>query len=173
MFLWLHPGGESQPPTATTPFTQATSTNNVQTPTVPCDTNPYHVCTKDATHVYAEGVLLVGADPKTFVVLGDYYGKDDRHVYWITHGEEGPNPHEIDGADPQTFATLPEGDAVAKDKNHVYWMGALFPVPDADPATFVLMSGDCGTYCGYFARDKNHVYEIVDGKIVVNAQTIR
>jgi hypothetical protein len=37
---------------------------------------------KDATHVYDDGVLIPGADPATFVDLGNGYTKDAAHVYY-------------------------------------------------------------------------------------------
>lgn len=132
----------------------------------PCDSNPNHnACKKDSQHVYGDvGTVLLGADPKTFVVLGEegLYGRDTSHVYWMVQAEEGPNPHQIPDADAASFAVIPVIETYAKDKNHVYWEGEVFaPMPDVDPATFVSYSGGCGPSCEYFARDKNHLYKSV------------
>jgi hypothetical protein len=50
-------------------------------------------------------------------VLGETgnYGKDDNNVYWIIEGEEGPEPHAVIGADPNTFMVLPDNEFCAKD----------------------------------------------------------
>lgn len=62
---------------------------------------------KDAQHVYVEGVVIPGADPRTFVPLCGLsigrevfcgYGKDAQHVYAYTRV--------IGGADPDTFVSL-------------------------------------------------------------------
>jgi hypothetical protein len=126
-----------------------------------CDTNPNHsTCMRDSLHVYGDGVLLPRANPQTFVVLGEegYYGKDDSNVYWIIVGEEGPDPHQIIGADSQTFSPILGSEAFSKDKNHVYFLG--YAIPDADPATFIPTYPPlrCGLSCLYDSYDKNHKY---------------
>lgn len=69
--------------------------------------NSWETYAKDAEHVYVEGAVIPGADPKTFVPLCGLsvdrdsscgYGKDARHVYAYTRV--------LPGADPRTFVSL-------------------------------------------------------------------
>jgi DKNYY family len=140
---------------------------------------------KDATHVYGLQVdeeayyLLPGADPNTFIAIDYEYGKDSTHV-WLLGGsgaddEGGLTPGQIIGADPATFAPLPDwyggyesegfSNLYAKDKNHVYVDGTV--IDGADPATFTVddapatttVVGPTGTStCLIDAQDKNNTY---------------
>lgn len=75
---------------------------------------------KDKNNVYyawgtTDGVqrfIVESADPKTFVALGQYYGKDKSNVFY---GSEI-----VKNADLKTFHVF--GDS-AKDKNHTYYSG--------------------------------------------------
>lgn len=125
---------------------------------VKCDSNPASFCFKDSQHVYGDGFLLPGANPKTFVVLGENgnYGKDDSHVYWIVVGEEGPDPHQLVGADTSSFVVFPSPfDYFAKDKNYVYSYGGI-PITEVqlDPSSFSFIErGE-----PFYAKDKNGVF---------------
>lgn len=86
------------------------------------------------------------ADAKSFVVLGDKYGKDRSQVFY-----EG---HRILDADPDSFELLPEkvgwfGQCYAKDMHHVFLMG--HQVIGADPNSFAIIDAP-------YARDRMRVY---------------
>ncbi|WMJ71947.1 DKNYY domain-containing protein [Cytophagaceae bacterium ABcell3] len=95
-------------------------------------------------HVYLNGILIKGADPKTFVHYGDtaYYSKDGKNVYGGTI--------KIPGADPSTFERIEsKGSNYWRDKNQAYTRWHV--IPGADGATF--------EYIGEgYARDAKHVY---------------
>lgn len=92
-------------------------------------------CTIKKGHVFADDYYVLDkADPATFVSIGYYYGKDAAHVYWIHEGEEGPEPHEIVGADSKTFEVIPGTAMYARDARHVYYLGDF--VKNANPASF-------------------------------------
>lgn len=55
---------------------------------------------------------LVGANPKTFEIIDDYFARDDKNLY--TFG------YKLDGIDPKTFETL--NYEMIKDKNGVYFL---------------------------------------------------
>lgn len=81
----------------------------------------------------------VSADPKTFEILDDDYGRDHRHAFF-----QGKL---IDGADGKSFRCLNEW--YAADDRYVYLSGEI--VGNADPKTF-----EVHTY--YFAEDKNDFF---------------
>lgn len=56
--------------------------------------------------------LILGADPNTFVLLGDDYSKDEHRVYW--------NATLFEEADASTFITL--GNGYAKDIRQAYFL---------------------------------------------------
>ncbi len=84
-------------------------------------------CAKDAKSVYVLGRLVQGADPETFTMLSDTYGKDTHSVYTFPYEDEGDGyARVIPGADPETFAALRWAKAYdARDKVHVYLKGTL------------------------------------------------
>jgi hypothetical protein len=135
----------------------ASTTEQLLAPISVCDSK-FVLCVGGLPKVYVSGYFLSDADPQTFEALDNYYGKDSSHIYWIIEGEEGPEPHEIVDADPQTFTPILGHEAFAKDKNHVYWLGYL--ISDADPATFsvVYPLQQCGPRCWFDSQDKNHKY---------------
>jgi hypothetical protein len=136
------------------------------------------------THVYAHPMdsgpipnnecgtyTLVGADPKTFLALDQFYGKDANGVWFIADpSEEGsPKSYQIFGADPATFALIPDSffprnsleegfsEFYTKDKHHVYWLGQV--VVGADPATFAINDPYGGTSCQFYdAHDGTRLY---------------
>lgn len=85
----------------------------------------------------------VDADPKTFEILNDDYGRDKKHAFY-----EGDI---INGADGGSFRVLTK--SYAADNTHVYVSGEL--IEKAHPATFKVHSY-------YFAEDANDFYW--DGK---------
>ncbi|TSC68916.1 MAG: hypothetical protein G01um101456_425, partial [Parcubacteria group bacterium Gr01-1014_56] len=119
---------------------------------------------KDSVYVYLNGEIIVGADPKTFLIIGTprftvnpemYYAKDTLHVYF-----DGTI---LVGADPATFVLIPDVGVdvafrshFAKDKSHVYdsYFGTL--LQGADPVSFVVLN-----YA--YAKDTNHVYSFAPG----------
>lgn len=88
---------------------------------------------KDKNSIYLENIQydisrwilkVETSDPKTFIALGELYGKDKNNAYfraWI-----------IEQADVNSFETI--NTFYAKDKNHVYNWGKI--VNNADPKTF-------------------------------------
>lgn len=120
-------------------------------------------CARDDAHVFCGGVVL-GADAKTFELLGDY-ARDRHHVYHRMRVLERAKPHPFrvsgpygwddtrvwhDGAacpdaDARTFEPLPS--AYARDARHVYFRGAR--VEGATPARLLVH--------GRYAVDGQHV----------------
>ncbi len=95
------------------------------------------------------GGLLEGADPATFATLGDDYGVDADHVYFMAARTE------IDRASVQLLTG-----GWARDKARIYCYG--LPV-DADPAAFRVLGGcRTNTYAGgdhgAYARDAQRVF---------------
>lgn len=89
--------------------------------------------------------LVVGADAKTFKILG-VYGIDKNHVFFKTSI--------ITDADPATFTEVERAagylqDFYYKDKNHVYYHGKALQAADA--ATFRYLTTR-------YAIDKNNIY---------------
>ena len=88
---------------------------------------------KDKSAVYRENIQpdvnrwilkLENADPKTFIALSDFFGKDNSNVYYSSAI--------INGADPRTFEVL--SSVYGKDKEYVY-VGTKIK-EGADPKTF-------------------------------------
>ena len=75
----------------------------------------------DSKHVWYNGRLLEGADPKTFEVLkSGYYAKDAKHVWY--HDEI------VKGADAASFKD--DGDMIGHDKNQKYVCERLYDLDD-------------------------------------------
>ncbi|MDD5721384.1 MAG: DKNYY domain-containing protein [Candidatus Pacebacteria bacterium] len=126
------------------------------------DINPW-LYSKDNKNVYMAGVdnlgegalnIIDGADPKTFLFIGEHYAKDNHNVYYfggeLVRNIKGTIPQSavvLKGADSATFISL-ECDFY-KDKSGVYYRGKKIEV--ADVQTFTKLP-EC-----YF-KDKNHVY---------------
>ena len=104
---------------------------------------------KDASNVYWWYHQVLGADPKSLVLVDEYavYAKDDHQIYI------GQYPIHL-SFDVKTFVHLSSG--YFKDSKNVYWgeNDGIGIMKDADSATFSLISGR-GTYD---AQDKNHKY---------------
>lgn len=147
---------------------------------------------KDKNQVYWRGNVAEGANPTTFEVMSDQWGRDGNKLYYtyqyiptgdpdtlqdidgeissayqkdknnIYYTEGGFDSPIITNADHATFR--PISDRYAKDKDYVFYYGHTI-IEGADPETFV----DLEDY-GY-AKDKNHVYNgdhVVDGKDPAN-----
>ena len=112
---------------------------------------------KDDQTAYYQGEPIAGSDVNSFVLTGEY-AKDSNHVYY------GGLP--IGNIDPASFTEI-AGGRYMKDKNGVYL--GLTPVEDpdghpkqllgrvvvgADPATFIMISGEKIDY----AKDKSGYY---------------
>ena len=125
-----------------------------------CDFNPLDECVdgeksefyyytalkRDVVYKYRQSIagipvgwtrIKLGADPKSFVVLGKYYAKDRDNCYYVANKFN---------ADAETLVFV-EGD-YCKDKNSIYFKG--IKVTNADFATFT--SGKD------FMRDKTHLF---------------
>ena len=75
----------------------------------------------DSKHVWYNGRLLKGADPKTFEVLkSGYYAKDAKHVWY--HDEI------VKGADAASFKD--DGDMIGHDKNQKYVCERIYDLDD-------------------------------------------
>lgn len=96
---------------------------------------------KDERYVYYEGIILTGADPATFVYVGNGYGKDANKVY--------ASGFVLDGADPNTFTIL--NDTYAKDKRYVYAYGNFKAFENSDASTFTIIADS-------FGKDAHNVY---------------
>lgn len=108
---------------------------------------------KDKNNVYYGcGEILKGADPLTFVDMGDGYIKDKNRIWYLPwNGSSGMVDGNINGgveqSDLATFQVLRDG--YAKDKFRIYFTGDS--IGDADMTTFTIIEG------GY-SKDKNNVY---------------
>jgi hypothetical protein len=104
-------------------------------------------------------------DPATFVALDDFYLKDKNNVYEI--GFQSQIPVRIAFADAQTFTLIPSATSSntgllplaewAKDKNYVY--DYAYVLPDANPATFKLLSPE-----GDYATDGKELFFNTDSQ---------
>jgi hypothetical protein len=116
---------------------------------------------KDSENVFFDGAIIIGADPRSFRVLGSQYefggyAKDARSAYYEESGSSG-TVAPIPRVDLATFANV--GYGYARDKNHVYRFGNI--IDGADPRTFSFLgfsgiqgvSGD-----GLYTMDSGHVF---------------
>ena len=128
--------GASTTATSSYDFTNVTQNHTIQATFLPT----YY--TSDKHGIYFKDQIASGVDAKTFVVMGDYYGKDRLGVFYSS-GERIPT------ADPVSFTALAEDSAYAIDKEYVFWASAQ--VFGADVETFKVLGGT-------YASDKNHIY---------------
>ena len=99
---------------------------------------------------------LVGANPKTFEIIDDYFARDDKNLY--TFG------YKLDGIDPKTFETL--NYEMIKDKNGVYFLENIseenenleIKVKKLDSKGIDLKSFKNVDNSDYYFKDKNGVY---------------
>jgi hypothetical protein len=148
---------------ATNSATSTTISNSVRENIPILSTGKPSDISKDTNHVYDSGYpgydsVFANAEPKTFAVLNEYYGKDVKNVYWLIEGEEGPIPHQISGADAQSFTVFPSPhDLAAKDRNYIYENG--YPITEVtfDPSTFSFIATSSDAI---YVKDKNGVYEL-------------
>ncbi len=117
--------------------------------TVNCTYNSYSAYARDKNNVYHEDKIVIGADPKTFVLLNAMYGRDKDHVY-----ADGVL---LSDADVSTFApySIINGQKgyYYKDKNWVYGAGVAI-----DPSGFVLLSPEKNEYIPVYAKNTSSVY---------------
>ncbi len=99
----------------------------------------------DKNFVYYEAGKLKDANPKTFVSILDYYGKDNRFAY-----NAGTK---IEGADGQTFHVI-EGGPYSKDAKDYYFDTIALKVSDLKTFKILNQNSDFG----YWAKDKKHYY---------------
>ena len=117
----------------------------------------------DKDYIFVDGKVLTGADPKSFMFIGDTrygYVGDKYGVFCTNVDKKGFPTARLVASDTQTFKVVLADKFLgvyAKDKNHIY-VGCT-PVSNADPTTFELLKDSKGNFSGY-AKDKNHVYYI-------------
>lgn len=105
---------------------------------------------RDAHHVYfhewttGKPVALKGADPSSFVSLGNGYGRDRLRVYM--------GKVRIPKADPSSWVLL--WPPYSRDDKAVFYLNKL--VKGADPATFEVL--EVGRDCNWWGRDANGYY---------------
>jgi len=100
---------------------------------------------RDAKSVYYEKYRLKGAKPQTFRQLNQHFAADERGVFYADRT--------MDDADAASFKIL--GEYWAKDAKRVYFQDKIV---EADPATIELVAG-------HFARDGQRVYGFL-GQVV-------
>lgn len=134
----------------------------------------------DIEYVYDSNCnVLPGADPKSFIALDYYYGKDIRGVWILENPSENGEVKSIQivGADPASFTLIPvdnrapsDDEGFSKeytmDKNHVYSFGQL--IDGADPASFAVDSPPRVTSCTFDSHDSH--LQFYRGAIVPQAQ---
>jgi DKNYY family len=92
-------------------------------------------------------MIIEGADPQTFEVIGDGYSKDKSRMYWWDTA--------IENSDPDSFIILENG--FEKDKENVYFREHI--LEDADPDTFEIISHETANLrCNDYGKDKNGVW---------------
>lgn len=166
-------GSPQNPSTSTVSTTTSGTQQCHDAPHVPDLAGHFSAARRNSEHVFDYYChVLVGANPKTFMALDFFFGKDDRGVWMLANpSDEWDNfTPRIRGADPETFTLLrhagrtsiyDEGysDAYSKDVNHVYYFGQI--VIGADPQSFVVddaapkESPTATKWDVFDARDKN------------------
>ncbi|MBC7450357.1 MAG: DKNYY domain-containing protein [Cytophagales bacterium] len=118
---------------------------------------------KDKHHVYSirmeaikNGIIspIKNADPETYQVLTDLYGKDNIIVYY--------KGLPIADADANTFTLI--GEYYAKDIHTIYYQG--LQVRSVDAITFQLIDG------GGYTKDRNNVYYGLDAVMDKDQQVL-
>lgn len=99
----------------------------------------------DKNSVYYEEKKLAGADPKTFVSLPSYYGKDKHYAF--------RGASKIEGANGETFKIL-EGGVYSRDNKDYFFETAALHVSDIKSFKFL---NEVDKYSGW-AKDKTHYY---------------
>lgn len=137
---------------------------------------------KDSRQVYNMGLVIEGADPKTFVLLGGNIGRDSKAIYrGVDMISDDPDNFRVEGslrkdskyvykfkdtihgADPATYKEIKGRFAMGIDKNHVFCYQK--PVPNSDPKSFRLL----GTS---FWKDRTGVYNRKCKKIDMDQRTV-
>jgi DKNYY family len=115
---------------------------------------------RDAQHVYYNGYVVEGADPASFILISERFGKDKRHVFQKDFARTSwPFGHPdtvmvaVKNSDPDSFAVFGERGAWACDANQVYLWGE--PKKKLDPVTFEFL-GETPT--NSWARDAAGLY---------------
>lgn len=138
---------------------------------------------KDSQRVYVNGLVIEGADPKTFKILGNMgLSRDDYAIY--RHDDKISNDPEnfriegnlnkdsryvyrykdtIHGADPATYKAIKGKRGLGVDKDHVFCNNKL--MPDSDPRTFRLLG------ISYW-KDKTGVYDNRCDKLDIDQWTV-
>ena len=154
--------------------------------TLACSNSPgYHVGSSSVTYVtrdaagYTRSRTVEGADPSTFSVIREPFGKDKSKVFY--HGDElkGASPdtfkvidddyYSTDGKlvfagrslvsrDPEGFVILKKG--YSKDSQRVFYLGS--EVPGAEAPSLEILEGH-----GAYARDAKGAYR--EGKLITGA----
>ena len=103
----------------------------------------------DNKHVYFNGFLISGADPKSFQPLTPYYSKDNNRVYFRNC--------EMKDIDTLSFKTVDNGGYYdfAYDDNYLYFYGERVKI---DKNTFTFEKEGCVNCFHNSCRDKNNIY---------------
>lgn len=122
--------------------------------TIPADVTSFKVIRgafgKDKNHVFYLDQILQNVDYATFTIDQTGIVKDKNHVFQKTEVYHG-HIKIIDGADPQSFQWLPQGqkdEKWAKDSGHYFMQDSLLDV-DYDSFTFLTP---------YIFKDKDYIY---------------
>ena len=105
--------------------------------------------------VFHNGVVLAGADPRTFAMVPNGYGYARSADSVYRHGVK------LAGMDAATFEIKWPANSTSRDKDRVYYQDR--PIRGADPATFEQISS-------YLYRDRRAVY--LEGKEIVGADPL-
>lgn len=90
--------------------------------------------------------IIPNADKQTFVVLNDFYCKDNKTVFHLCRKIN---------ADLDTFEIINHN--FAKDKNGI-WYNGYFVNEDIDIITFEIVQLECGAFIYSVAKDKNNLF---------------
>lgn len=137
---------------------------------------------KDRRQVYNMGLVIEGADPESFELIGSNIGKDNKAIYrgidLISNDPDNfsmegslrrdskyvyKRKDTIHGADPATYKEVKGRIGLGIDKNHIFCNQK--PLPNSDPKSFRLV----GTS---FWKDRTGVYNRKCNKVDIDQWTV-
>ena len=99
---------------------------------------------KDKRYIYVDGSILIGADPRTFKQIKEYYWKDKNYVYLLGYGNE---VSKINSADISSFYLL-DNNLWAKDKKSIFYGSEKLEFVNRDK--FIVINENWGKDDKYF-----------------------
>jgi hypothetical protein len=119
---------------------------------------------KDKNFVFVGNAKVVGADPKTIILIDQYIAKDKNHVFSLNNRTPPYDSLIIKDADPSSFQMLGDDDDFAKDDKNIFarFSCDLDDYEDICASPYGVVKGvDFNTFTNIgdgYAKDKNFVY---------------